>query len=112
MTHIVTLSQPQRIVFGDDCGPHCADYLEQRNLRHILVVTCPTVLKSLDPFLANIRARAETVLVHSRINSEPTIAMFEEALAVARSASLDTVIGIGGGSAMDVAKLAAALAGG
>src|SRR4051812_5684088 len=110
MVPTIALSQPPRIVFGNGCAQGCADYLAQRDLRHILVVSSPPVIESLEPLLASIRASTDTVRVHSHIDSEPTISMFEETMSVAKSARLDAVIGVGGGSAMDVAKLIAALA--
>ena len=42
-------------------------------------------------------------------NGEPDIALFEEVLDAARSSPIDAVLGIGGGSVLDVAKLVAAL---
>lgn len=43
------------------------------------------------------------------MDSEPTVTLSEEVLEVARTRPLDGVIGIGGGSALDTAKLVAAL---
>lgn len=43
------------------------------------------------------------------VRGEPTIATFEAAAAAAREAAPDTVVGLGGGSALDAAKLVAAL---
>src|SRR5690606_21017985 len=48
--------------------------------------------------------------VHAGPDSEPTIAQLDEAIAGARAFDADFVIGLGGGSAMDIAKLVAALA--
>jgi alcohol dehydrogenase class IV len=47
--------------------------------------------------------------IDDAIHSEPTLAMFEAALARARAFGPDTVAGLGGGSALDVSKLVAAL---
>jgi alcohol dehydrogenase class IV len=106
----IVLSQPPKIVFGSNCALDCVEYLRERRLRRLLVVTSPSVLKLLDRFLDALRAEAESIVVHSRVQAEPNIGTFEEALAVARGSSLDAVIGVGGGSVLDVAKLVAALA--
>jgi alcohol dehydrogenase class IV len=46
------------------------------------------------------------------VDREPTLALFGTVLSVAQAGKIDGVLGIGGGSAMDVAKLVAALIGG
>jgi alcohol dehydrogenase class IV len=43
------------------------------------------------------------------VDREPTLTLFEEALAFARQQRCDGVVGLGGGSVLDVAKLVAAL---
>src|SRR5690606_27636178 len=53
-----------------------------------------------------------TVEVLAASEGEPTLADLADALDVARRFEADGVIGLGGGSAMDVAKLVAALADG
>ncbi|AYF00726.1 alcohol dehydrogenase [Paracoccus yeei] len=52
------------------------------------------------------------VTVFDDIPGEPDIACFEAAMAAARAARPDLVVGLGGGSVMDLAKLVAALWGG
>lgn len=49
--------------------------------------------------------------VYAGVLADPPEAVVEEALAFARAHDVDLVIGIGGGSSMDVAKLVAVLAG-
>ena len=66
-------------------------------------------MRLLEPLLEALRAESESVVVHSRVPAEPNIAAFEEALAVARRLSPDAILGVGGGSVLDVAKLLAAL---
>jgi len=49
------------------------------------------------------------VSIWDQVTHEPTIDLFRSALAAARDFRADAVIGLGGGSPMDVAKLVAAL---
>jgi alcohol dehydrogenase class IV len=107
--NIINLLQPKRIVFGNGCALEFADYLAKEGLRRILVVTSSFVLGSIRPFRRSLEAGGAAVTIYSDINTEPTIRMFQEVLTVAKSMEPDAVIGFGGGSAMDVAKLVAAL---
>ena len=75
-------------------------------------MTSPTVRASCGEVFGKIEAAGIRTRVYANINTEPTVRMFEECLAVARREPLDGVIGLGGGSPLDVAKLVAALAGG
>lgn len=106
----ITLLQPGRIIFGNGCSSDFAKHLSTLGLREILVVTGPTVVKTCGEILSAIQKAGINVTVHSEITAEPTVAAFEKCLRVAQSRPFDGVIGIGGGSAMDVAKLVAALA--
>jgi alcohol dehydrogenase class IV len=56
-----------------------------------------------------LRQSGREVFVWSEISREPTVEMFRAALTAARDARADCVIGLGGGSPMDVAKLVAGL---
>jgi alcohol dehydrogenase len=108
--NIVTLLQPPRIVFGNGCAPDCVELLTQRNLRRVLVVTSTAVLPQLG-FLFEALNRAGSIIVGSpSVDEEPTVAIFEQVLRRARSEAVEAVLGIGGGSVLDVAKLTAALA--
>jgi alcohol dehydrogenase class IV len=60
-------------------------------------------------FLDSLRARGLQLIDAPTIDAEPTIGTFESVLDAARRESIDCVIGAGGGSAIDVAKLVAAL---
>jgi alcohol dehydrogenase len=107
----LSLQQPPRIEFGNGCATQCAELLAGRRPRGVLVITSSPVLPTLAPLLAALRATVPRLTVYDRIDAEPTLAMFADALRLAESLQLDAVIGAGGGSAMDVAKLVAALAG-
>lgn len=108
----ITLLQPGRILFGNGCAAQFTDYLSTLKLRKVLVVTSTPVLAACGEFLAGLRHAGLNPILFSRVDAEPTISMLEECLGVARQQPLEGVIGLGGGSAMDVAKLVAALADG
>jgi len=105
----ITLSQPGRILFGNGSVATFIEELQARGLRQLLVVTSST-LPLARQFSADLAAGGFKVTVHDAINAEPTVQMFEDCLQVARALGPDGVIGFGGGSPMDVAKLVAALA--
>lgn len=108
----VTLLQPGRILFGNGCASQFLDYLGALKLREVLIVTSTPVLAACGEFIAALKPAGIHPVIYSRVDSEPTISLLEDCLAFARRQPLDGVIGLGGGSAMDVAKLTAALADG
>src|SRR6185503_6966727 len=75
----------------------------------IFVVTSPHVAVMQGPVFGAWRRAGLTVEIFSGIDREPEIALFEETLAAGRASRPDVVIGFGGGSPIDVAKLVAAL---
>ncbi len=107
--NIVTLLQPPRIVIGDGCAPHCAEFLAQRGVHRVLLVTSTPVLPTLTDVLEALPQVGVAIVRSLTIDREPTREMFEQVLAVARKENIEGVLGIGGGSAIDVAKLVAAL---
>lgn len=107
--NIVTLLQPPRVVFGDGCAPQCAEFLAQRGVKRALLVTSSPVIPTLGSVHAALVKSGVKVVTAPFIDREPTRELFERVLVVARQEGIDAVLGIGGGSAIDVAKLVAAL---
>jgi alcohol dehydrogenase class IV len=107
--NIVTLLQPPRIVIGDGCAPQCAEFLAQRGVKRVLLVSSTPVLPTLTGVLEALTQVGVAVVRSLTIDREPTRQVFEQVLAVARKENIEAVLGIGGGSAIDVAKLVAAL---
>jgi alcohol dehydrogenase class IV len=105
----ITLLQPPRIVFGDGCAPGCAGYLAARGVRRVLLVTSTQVLPGLGEVRAALNTAGIAGVLSQPVDREPTCVVFESLLAEARTHKVDGVLGIGGGSAIDAAKLVAAL---
>jgi len=91
-------------------GEHIA--LRFPNARRPLLVTDPGFLKTglVDVPLQSLSAAGMNVSVYSDVMADPPEAVVLEAVAAARAHQTDLVIGLGGGSSMDVAKLIAVLA--
>lgn len=106
----LALVQPPRIVIGERAAEACVPDALRQGCRRIYIVTSPPVRTLADPIATAFRSNGAEAAIHEGISSEPTVGMAEEALAVARSFRPDAVAGLGGGSALDAAKLVAALA--
>lgn len=100
----LTLHQVPELVFGEGALSAAAERLQAMGVKRPFVVTVPYV-----------RVHAEQLHPNAHIDvstqNEPTVEHFHRLLEAARVAQPDAVVGIGGGSALDVAKLVAAFCG-
>ncbi|MGH7994485.1 MAG: iron-containing alcohol dehydrogenase, partial [Limisphaerales bacterium] len=108
----ITLLQPPRIVFGNGCAPQCAEFLAQRGCRRVLLVSSSPVLPLLGAVTDALEKSRVVMVAAPAVDAEPTLSRFETIRQVAGAEKVDGVLGIGGGSVIDTAKLAAALADG
>jgi alcohol dehydrogenase class IV len=81
--------------------------------RAVLFVTDPGLrrLGLCDPAIASLEAAGIAVTVFSEVEADPSRATLMKAVEVGRAAGTTGVVGFGGGSSLDVAKLAALLVG-
>src|SRR5689334_20770208 len=98
----ISLNLPRTLAFGTGTIEQCASDLAELKRARRFIVTSPPVRNLCKPL------EAPGTVIWDRIAQEPTINDFRAALSAARDARADAVIGLGGGSAMDVAKLVAA----
>jgi hypothetical protein len=81
------------------------------NARHALIVTDAGFLKTglVDAPVSALKAENLSVRIYSDVLADPPEAIVLQAAKDARDHDIDLVIGLGGGSSMDVAKLIAVL---
>ncbi|MEG3146779.1 iron-containing alcohol dehydrogenase [Sphingomonas sp. RT2P30] len=100
------------LTFGPGALSQCAADLIGRQARSVFIVTTEPTLFLCAPLVDALEAAGVAVTLWYELPGEPTFGEFDAALTAARACSADAVVGLGGGSAMDVAKLVAALADG
>lgn len=105
----IVLRNPHTLAFGAGCAQRCGEDLLARGCKRVLVVSGRFTRSLADPLCEQLRAFQVTVAVCDGISREPTIEMMRSALSAARDMRADAIVGFGGGSPMDVAKLVAAL---
>ncbi len=104
----ITLLQPQKIVFGTGCIQKLVDEYLQLGFKRLFVLTAPPIRPFIEETLTALEKAGVALEVFQDIVAEPTVNDFKKILEVARSFKADSVIGIGGGSVLDVTKLIAA----
>ena len=104
----ITLLQPQKIVFGTGCIQTLVDDYLKLGFQHLFVLTAPPIRPLIAPALEQLTAAGVETEVFDNIVAEPTVNDFNAILERARQFGADSVMGIGGGSVLDVAKLIAA----
>ena len=100
--------QPQKIVFGTGCIQTLVDDYKKMGLRRLFVLTAPPILPLIEQPLAELKTAGISIETYQDIVAEPTVNDFKKILEVARDFKADCVIGIGGGSVLDLTKLVAA----
>ncbi|MBE6248087.1 MAG: iron-containing alcohol dehydrogenase [Prevotella sp.] len=104
----ITLLQPQKIVFGTGCIETFTEDYKKLGLQRLMVLTAPPILPLIEEPLASLKAAGASIEIFQNILAEPTVNDFKKILEVARQFKADSVVGIGGGSVLDVTKLVAA----
>jgi len=95
---------PTRIEFGNGRVSLVGEWAAERGLRRILVIAGRSNARRI-----RVLGLQGEVTVFGEVKPEPDLPNLDEALAVADRVKPDLVIGFGGGSALDLAKLVAVL---
>jgi len=88
-----------------------ANKIYERGGKSVLIVTDPGVLSAglLERALVQFEERKLAVQIFSDVQADPPIPVINKAVQVAQECHADYIVGFGGGSSMDVAKLVALL---
>ena len=100
-----------RTSFGAGCAMQIAEICRARQITKPLLVTDQGIVACglLAPVQATLESSAISVSVYSDVSADPPEQNIFDAVAMGVAGGCDAVIGFGGGSSMDVAKLIAVL---
>ena len=105
----IILQQPAKIVFGTGClKDFCNDYIAMGKKR-LFVLTAPVLRPLLGDMEQTLKTAGVVMEYYDAVTAEPSVSDFNKILGIAQVFRADSVIGVGGGSVMDLAKLTAAL---
>ena len=112
MTGTASIALPRIIKAGGGATTQLAAVLKDLGLKNPLIVTGPNLAKrgQLAPTTDSLKAEGFSFRVFSDTIPDPTIASVKEGLAFLKEGNHDCVVGFGGGSPMDTAKMIAILA--
>lgn len=99
--------QPRtRIVFGVDQVERTGELAREIGAKKILLVTDPGLVSAghAERVKKILSASGLIVTLFGKARENPTTRDVDECLAIAKSAQVDTIVGLGGGSSMDTAK--------
>lgn len=105
----ITLLQPAKIQFGTGCLEiFCNDFLASGKKR-LFILTAPVLRPLLTKMDETLQNSGVQLSYFDDIRQEPTVNDFHTIVDKAREFQADSVIGVGGGSVLDLAKLVATL---
>jgi alcohol dehydrogenase class IV len=105
----IALQLPRKLSFGAGCLADAAAWITAQSPGGVLVVTSPQVRHLAEPLVAALGKSGIAVAVWDEVEKEPHVDDLARGLAAARDARAGLIVGLGGGSVMDLAKLIAAL---
>jgi len=105
-TQSFSINQPTRIIFGVNKVKHLSDLIKELGSSRVFLVADPGLQQS------GIISRISTVLdeagipytLYDKVIPEPGLKLADQGLKLAKKNKADCVVGVGGGSALDIAK--------
>lgn len=99
--------QPRtRLIFGEGTAARAGELARELQARHVLLVTDPGLARAGHAALIqrSLEAAGLRVTLYAEAQENPTASSVDACAQAAAKAGIDTLIGLGGGSAMDTAK--------
>jgi alcohol dehydrogenase class IV len=105
---ILNIYFPGKLVFGNGCLHQLHDEVADLAPSRVFIVTISPLLPALQGFIQSLEKKGIHVVAHTGIVREPSFEDFHRIMAEATPFDPGMVIGVGGGSVLDIAKLVAA----
>ncbi len=109
---IHSIFSPNKVLFGIGASSEIGKEAKALGGTKILIVTDPGVVSSglVGSLQTNLEESRMKVFLFDRVEPEPSASLVDESARLAKENGVDVVIGIGGGSSLDIAKGASLLA--
>ena len=104
----ITIHFPRKLTFGNGSMQALGDDLQNLGCGKVFILTIKPLLGQLSALISDLENKNISVAINTDIEQEPSYSDFEKLMNMAVQSDPDAVIGIGGGSVLDVAKLVAA----
>lgn len=104
----IIIQNPAKLVFGNKSFVRFADDFEKLGLKRLFVLTISELKSVVEAELKKLGLSNISILINNEIVEEPSFNDYQRILNQAREFKADSVVGIGGGSVLDTAKLIAA----
>jgi alcohol dehydrogenase len=99
---------PGKLVFGNGTLSQLANEVLELKPAKVFIATITPLKDSIAGFVSTLKSNDVEILTDTSIVQEPSFADFEKLMQTVTPFNPDVVIGIGGGSVLDIAKLVAA----
>lgn len=110
LQEVAEFRMPKSVLYGRNSFEKLGD--QSRKLGKRAFIVSDTIMEKLgyvERCVDHLNAKGITVITYNEVNTEPTNLHVLEALSICKEGKCDFIIGIGGGSCIDVAKAVAVL---
>ena len=105
----ISINFPRKLVFGNNCLEEFLEEIRSSSFKRVFIVADQNVESTINEIRSILNKVGVENKLDTSITKEPNLEDFNNVLSLAADFNADCVIGLGGGSVLDVAKLVAAL---